>query len=139
MISMTKGKKKRIGRGNIEIEDLGDIKLSPALDDQIEARIKRAENALASIAVNFRWQRGQLNLVKKVAATMGVPYQTYIKMVLYKQAQMDWAFINGKINTPNFLEKPRSSSWDEYLSNAPVAPPDYIADVEDLPLQERAL
>lgn len=32
---------------------------------------------------------------------------------------------------------PRPSKWDEYLSSGPVAPADFMARVEDLPLQER--
>jgi antitoxin VapB len=32
---------------------------------------------------------------------------------------------------------PRPSSWDEYLKNGAIAPPDFMAEVEDLPAQER--
>ncbi len=32
---------------------------------------------------------------------------------------------------------PRPSSWDAYLAAGPVAPADYMTDVEDLPVQER--
>ncbi|HEY9868968.1 MAG TPA: type II toxin-antitoxin system VapB family antitoxin [Candidatus Obscuribacterales bacterium] len=34
---------------------------------------------------------------------------------------------------------PRPSSWDEYLTQGPVAPDDFMSGVEDLPLQERTL
>ena len=32
---------------------------------------------------------------------------------------------------------PRPWSWDAYLAAGPVAPPDYMVDVDDLPVQER--
>jgi antitoxin VapB len=32
---------------------------------------------------------------------------------------------------------PRPSSWEEYLSNGPVAPADFMVGIEDLPLQQR--
>ena len=92
---MTEEGRKRVGRGEIEIEDLGDIELPPDLNADIQARTKRANDELAATTVNFRWQKGQLELVKKVAGAMGVPYQTYIKMVVYKAAIMDWGSMMG--------------------------------------------
>ncbi|GAB1413324.1 MAG: antitoxin [Burkholderiales bacterium] len=32
---------------------------------------------------------------------------------------------------------PRPSSWDAYLESGPAAPADFMAGVEDLPVQER--
>jgi len=32
---------------------------------------------------------------------------------------------------------PRPTDWSEYLANGPVASPDFMNDVEDLPVQER--
>lgn len=39
--------------------------------------------------VNFRWGSAQLDIVKLVAEKMGVPYQQYIKQVLFRQAHAD--------------------------------------------------
>lgn len=33
---------------------------------------------------------------------------------------------------------PRPASWDEYLERGPVAPADFMAEVNDLPVQERS-
>lgn len=33
---------------------------------------------------------------------------------------------------------PRPSNWDAYLASGPIAPDDFMADVDDLPVQERA-
>ena len=41
--------------------------------------------------VNFRWERGPLDVVRRAAALAGVPYQTYIKQVLYQRAIADLA------------------------------------------------
>ena len=32
---------------------------------------------------------------------------------------------------------PRPADWSDYLANAPVASPDFMENVEDLPVQER--
>ena len=93
---MNKKGQKRIGRGGFEIEDLGDTELSPEQDAEIQKRIDQAEAELSATSVNFRWHREQLAVVKKVAEMMGVSYQTYIKMVVYKQAQVDLLAMTGK-------------------------------------------
>jgi antitoxin VapB len=33
---------------------------------------------------------------------------------------------------------PKPSSWEDYLANGPIAPADFMTDVEDLPVQERS-
>jgi antitoxin VapB len=37
----------------------------------------------------------------------------------------------------NVVLSPRPRSWDDYLRSGPVAPADFMAGVEDLPVQER--
>jgi antitoxin VapB len=53
----------------------------------------------------------------------------------------DFQFAVDKVYVHREGEKiilsPRPLNWDEYLSNGPVAPPDFMADLEDLPVQER--
>jgi len=87
---MDKGKSKR---GNYELEDLGDIELPPELDRKIQRLTEAADAELDATRVNFRWQHEPLRLVKAVAEAMGIPYQTYIKQVLYRQALEDLAKI----------------------------------------------
>lgn len=38
----------------------------------------------------------------------------------------------------NVVLSPKPSSWNDYLDNGPVAPTDYMDDVDNLPVQERA-
>jgi hypothetical protein len=39
----------------------------------------------------FRWEAGPLEVVKPAAANIGVPYQTYIKQVIFQRALEDIA------------------------------------------------
>jgi predicted DNA binding CopG/RHH family protein len=50
---------------------------------------KAADEEIEAARVNFRWGREQVELVKRVAELMGIPYQTYIKQVVYRQAVAD--------------------------------------------------
>lgn len=50
-----------------------------------------ADRELASGSVTLRWGRGQIGVVKRAAAILGVPYQTYLKQVVFRQALADIA------------------------------------------------
>ena len=39
--------------------------------------------------VNFRWKHAQVDVVKRAARLVGVPYQSWIKLVAYRQAIAD--------------------------------------------------
>lgn len=63
--------------------------MDSAMSEKIERMIDQADKELEEARVNFRWGKEQLDLVKTVATMMGVPYQTYIKQVVYKQCLED--------------------------------------------------
>ncbi len=48
-----------------------------------------ADHELAARSVTLRWGRGQIAVVKRAAAILGVPYQTYLKQVVFRQALSD--------------------------------------------------
>ncbi len=48
-----------------------------------------ADRELATRSVTLRWGRGQIAVVKRAAAILGVPYQTYLKQVVFRQAVAD--------------------------------------------------
>ena len=48
-----------------------------------------ADREIASGAVTLRWGKEQLAVVKRAAAILGVPYQTYLKQVVFRQALAD--------------------------------------------------
>lgn len=66
-----------------------EIELGADMDAIIEQKTKEAEEYIAECRVNFRWGKKQLDLVKSVAEGMGVPYQTYMKQAIYRQALED--------------------------------------------------
>jgi predicted DNA binding CopG/RHH family protein len=70
----------------IEIEDLGDFELDPEIDAKVDRMTEEADAEIEATRVNFRWGKEQLDVVKRAARSMGVPYQTLIKFVVYKQA-----------------------------------------------------
>lgn len=69
---------------------LGDVELDSKTDALVQKKIAEAEEELAQeVRVNFRWRKEQLRLVQKAAERIGIPYQTYVKYVLFKQAVAD--------------------------------------------------
>jgi predicted DNA binding CopG/RHH family protein len=59
-----------------------------------EAELSRLEAAadarfVEEERVNMRWSRHALDVVREAARLYGVPYQTYVKQVAYRQALTD--------------------------------------------------
>ena len=64
------------------------------MDDATAARAERltaaADRELGEEErVGIRWQRASLNVVRQAADLAGVPYQTYVKQVAFRQALTD--------------------------------------------------
>ena len=74
-------------RRNYEV--LSDIELPPEVAAQAEAAIALADQQLEEARVNFRWGTAQVDVVKRAAELAGVPYQTWIKQVVWRQAMAD--------------------------------------------------
>lgn len=69
-----------------DYEDLGDIELSPEEDQRISTMIDEAEQELEATRVSFRWNKESLQVVRLAAQLIGVPYQTFMKQVVYEHA-----------------------------------------------------
>ncbi len=67
-------------------KELGDIELSEEEDKKVTAMIEQAEKELEDLRISFRWGKEQLDVVKRAADTIGVPYQTFLKMAVYQRA-----------------------------------------------------
>jgi uncharacterized protein (DUF1778 family) len=67
-------------------EELEDIELSPEEDQRITKMIEDAEEELEATRVSFRWNKDSLQIVKLAAQLIGVPYQTFMKQVVYEHA-----------------------------------------------------
>lgn len=74
---------------SIQIEDLGVQELPDELDILVSQKIEDAEKDLQDSRLQIRWKQRQINLVKEAARMMGIPYETYAKQVLYRQAVED--------------------------------------------------
>lgn len=87
---MADAKKERRARIKSRLEDRGEYKFeSQEAEQEATSIVIQAERDLAECHVNFRWQREQLDLVKRAADEIGVPYQTYIKLCVFRQAKQD--------------------------------------------------
>jgi predicted DNA binding CopG/RHH family protein len=73
-----------------EIEDLGIESIPPEVDEKVKRMIAEAEEDLIEEArVNIRWQKAQLVLIKKAAAMIGIPYQIYIRDIVFRKSVED--------------------------------------------------
>jgi predicted DNA binding CopG/RHH family protein len=62
---------------------------APEVSDLVTQLESEAEREIAAGTVTFRWGREQIAVVKRAAALMGIPYQTYLKQVVFRQALAD--------------------------------------------------
>lgn len=77
------------GFNHRKIKRSGEYTMDPDVSAKVEEMIEQADKELEETRVNFRWGKEQLALVKRAAELMGVPYQTYIKQVVYRQCLAD--------------------------------------------------
>lgn len=61
----------------------------PEVSELVTRLEAAADRQLAAGTVTLRWGREQIAVVKRAAALMGVPYQTYLKQVVFRQALAD--------------------------------------------------
>jgi len=63
------------------------------LPDDIELmaikKIEEAEEDVKEMRMQIRWNKKQISVIKKAAALIGIPYQTYAKQTLFLQALDD--------------------------------------------------
>lgn len=72
-----------------QMEYLDDIELTKEDNQEYEKQAAQAEKDFQDVRVNFRWKKYQLEKIKWAAKIMGIPYQTYVKQVLLRQAWKD--------------------------------------------------
>lgn len=65
------------------------VEEDPAVSTLVTRLETAADRELAAGTVTLRWGREQIAVVKRAAALIGVPYQTYLKQVVFKQAVVD--------------------------------------------------
>lgn len=72
-----------------EMEDLGVQELTPELDEKINVMIEEADKEFLDSRVNMRWPQKQLEIAKKAASLVGIPYQIYIRDSVFRRAMED--------------------------------------------------
>lgn len=77
-------------------DDLGDLELDAEVAAMVESATEQAERDVEQrradrqeVRVNFRWGARQLEVVQQAAELAGVPYQSYLKQVVFRQAMED--------------------------------------------------
>ncbi|MBI4493448.1 MAG: hypothetical protein HY690_11725 [Chloroflexi bacterium] len=78
-------------------EELPDEELPPEVDAKVRALVDQAEREIEETRVNFRWGKLQVDTVKRAAALAGVPYQTYMKQIVFRQAVADLRAAEGVV------------------------------------------
>jgi predicted DNA binding CopG/RHH family protein len=81
-----------MGKENYRDYDLSAAKIEKETDPGTLALLEaheREEEGAGEMRVNIRWHRDQVNLIKRAAALMDVPYQVYIKQLVMRQAISD--------------------------------------------------
>ena len=65
------------------------VEEDPEVSELVNRLEAEADREVAAGTVTLRWGKEQIALVKRAAGLIGVPYQTYLKLVVYKQALAD--------------------------------------------------
>ena len=65
------------------------IEEAPDVSELVTRLEAEADQEIAAGTVTLRWGSEQIAVVKRAAALLGVPYQTYLKDIAFKQALMD--------------------------------------------------
>lgn len=68
---------------------LGPAELPTKESARAERMIEQAEDDYKDVNVNFRWTKDKVDIVKQAADALGIPYQTYLKQVILRQALED--------------------------------------------------
>jgi predicted DNA binding CopG/RHH family protein len=74
----------------IEMKVVADrVEEDAEMSEMVTRLEEQADRDIAAGTVTLRWGKEQIAVVKRAAAIMGIPYQTYLKQVVFKQALSD--------------------------------------------------
>lgn len=65
------------------------VEEDPEVSKMVTRMEEEADREISAATVTLRWGKEQIAVVKRAASIMGVPYQTYLKQVVFKQALVD--------------------------------------------------
>jgi predicted DNA binding CopG/RHH family protein len=79
-----------LGNPSIDTRVVADhVEEDPEVAEMVTRLEAEADREIASGTVTLRWGREQIAVIKRAAALMGVPYQIYLKLVVFRQALAD--------------------------------------------------
>jgi predicted DNA binding CopG/RHH family protein len=61
----------------------------PEISEMVTRMEAEADAEILGGVVTLRWGKRQIETVKRAAGYMGIPYQTYLKQVVFRQALAD--------------------------------------------------
>ncbi|HVC32588.1 MAG TPA: hypothetical protein VNL16_03655 [Chloroflexota bacterium] len=65
------------------------VEISEEEDARITGMIEQTERDVEAHRVTLRWERPQIEVIKRAAALYGLPYQSYLKQAAFRQALAD--------------------------------------------------
>ena len=75
---------------SLDIKVIGDhVEEDSATSELVDELEAEADREVSAGTVTLRWGKQQIAVIKRAAALMGVPYQTYLKQVVFRQALAD--------------------------------------------------
>jgi len=75
-----------MAKEKLKIEYLGECELDEETSALVDRMTAESDAELDETRICFRWGKEQLEVVKKAADTIGVPYQTFLKLVVFQHA-----------------------------------------------------
>lgn len=67
------------------------VEEDPATSALVTLMERQADDEILGRSITLRWGKKQIDVVRRAAEILGVPYQTYLKQVVFKQALEDIA------------------------------------------------
>jgi len=67
------------------------VEEDPAVSELVTLMEREADDEILGRSITLRWGKRQIDVVRRAAEILGVPYQTYLKQVVFKQAIEDIA------------------------------------------------
>ena len=73
-----------VSKGEVILED-------PVVSELVTLMEREADDEILGRSITLRWGKQQIDVVRRAAAILGVPYQTYLKQVVFMRALEDIA------------------------------------------------
>lgn len=89
------------------------VQEDPATSALVTLMERQADDEILGRAITLRWGKQQIDVVRRAAAIAGVPYQTYLKQVVFNHALEDIARAEatlGKAEAAALQGKPKPAS-----------------------------